>query len=456
MNKVKKQNRLRLFIQCLSFAFHNGYAKGWLTGRIYTGANKAYCVPGLNCYSCPGALGACPIGSLQAVMDSGKYSYKISLYVFGFIGAVGVLCGRFVCGWLCPFGLIQDLLHKIPFSKKMKNLPGHTYLKYLRYVFLIVFVILLPITILDATGMGQPWFCEWICPSGTLLGGIPLVIANANMRTAIGFRFYWKVAILILCIVLSILSYRPFCKYVCPLGALYGLANPISLYRFKVNTDTCTQCGGCQNVCGMDIPTWKKPNSTECIRCGKCLAACPTNSISTTLSQVLPKKEEPNVENVKTSMKVKAVIAGLLCFVNSLGMMPMYYIAFQQALTYNLQETLVDSFPSFIAHYGSYLFALIPTIMIFIFGIKCFIVLWHPEDYEDLSSWPKKNLLTIGITTLLSFIVQALANHLINQYGLIVGGYQAALNMISQALVLILPILSCIIALVLVRKPKKE
>ena len=282
--KLKKQSTFRTVVQAIAFAFTNGYVNGWVHGRIYQGSSKKICIPGLNCYSCPGALYACPIGALQAVLGSGQL--KISLYVLGFIGSVGVFCGRAICGWLCPFGFIQDLLHKIPVFKKIKNLPGHRFLIYLKYVVLLVFVIALPMLIKGASGTGSPWFCEYICPSGTLLGGIPLAAANENIRATIGWRFYFKLTILIVIILLAVKSYRPFCKYLCPLGALYSAANPISFYRFQVDHDKCVKCGACQKACGMDIPVWENPNSPECIRCGKCKAACPCGAIHSTFENI--------------------------------------------------------------------------------------------------------------------------------------------------------------------------
>ena len=276
----KDRQKLRLLVQAAFFALTNGYAQGFAKGKIFTGNNKMLCVPGLNCYSCAGALFACPIGSLQAVLTD--RNFKFSCYVFGLIMAFGALFGRLICGWLCPFGLFQDLLHKIPLFKKTKRLPGHDWLKYLKYVVLAVFVLLLPSVIADATGVGSPWFCAFICPSGTLLGGIPLSSANVGLRGAIGWRFWWKVAILVTVTLLSIKVYRPFCKYLCPLGALYGVCNPISFYRLRVNKDACVECGACQKACGMDIPVWKQPNSAECIRCGKCRQACPKHAITST------------------------------------------------------------------------------------------------------------------------------------------------------------------------------
>ena len=294
---MRKQT-LRLIIQAAVFALTNGYVKGWMSGKIYKGGLKNICVPGLNCYSCPGALLSCPIGSLQAVIGSGRF--KVSLYVLGFIGLFGVLLGRLVCGFACPFGLVQDLLYKIPFFKKLKNLPGHKVLKYIKYVILLVFVIVLPMTIVNVVGIGQPWFCEYICPSGTRFGGIPLVIADASLRSAIRWRFWLKVGILLTCVISSIMIYRPFCKYICPLGALYGLFNPVSFYRFKINEDKCIKCGKCQKACDMDIKVWEKPNSTECIRCGKCLEACSEDAITSIWAELKKGLSQRKVPDSKT------------------------------------------------------------------------------------------------------------------------------------------------------------
>lgn len=268
---------MRLWVQILFTALTNGYLIGFVKGKIYRGPTKAVCVPGLNCYSCPGALGACPIGSLQAVL--GSRNYKFSFYVVGFLIFTGSLLGRFVCGWLCPFGLVQDLLYKIPFFRKRKNLPGHKVLVWLKYVILVLFVILLPLLAVDIIGQGSPWFCQYICPSGTLTAGIPLVGLNDTLKSAVGGLFAWKVSILAILVFLSLWIYRPFCKYLCPLGAVYSVFNPIALYRYKVDENACTHCGKCKRACKMDIKVWEKPNSGECIRCGDCLKACPEGAI---------------------------------------------------------------------------------------------------------------------------------------------------------------------------------
>ena len=145
--KLKKAHSLRHIVQIGTAALTNGYLEGFKTGSIYTGPLKAACVPGLNCYSCPGALGSCPIGSLQAVLSNRGYNF--SFYVVGFLFVFGALLGRFICGWLCPFGLVQDLLHKLPFYKKLKRLPVDKGLRYIKYFILAAFVILMPSVVLD-------------------------------------------------------------------------------------------------------------------------------------------------------------------------------------------------------------------------------------------------------------------------------------------------------------------
>ncbi len=316
------KNTIRHWFQAGWFAFTNGYVRGYTNGKIFTGNTKVLCVPGLNCYSCPGAVGACPIGSLQAVL--GSPSYKISLYVFGILALFGVLFGRLICGWMCPFGLLQDLLYKIKVKGKKKNLPGHNYLRYLKYVILVVMVVLLPMLIVNKSGLGQPWFCEWICPSGILLGGIPLTILNESLRSAIGGRFFWKLFLLLTVVFGSVWFYRPFCKYLCPLGAIYGFFNPVSGYRLVVDEDKCIKCGACQRACGMDIKTWETPNSFECIRCGDCMKACPKGAIESTWTKAkntvvsrcfVDDTVSPSSEN---SLSRKTLAFGVLCIVEGL------------------------------------------------------------------------------------------------------------------------------------------
>ncbi len=285
--KLSRRQKVRLLIQCAFAAFSNGYLTGFLKGKIYNGPVKVLCVPGMNCYSCPGAFASCPIGSLQATI--GSRSFHISLYVFGFLVIFGTLLGRSVCGFLCPFGLIQDLLHRIPFPKKLKKLPGEKLLRSLRFVMLLLFVIILPMIVVDATGLGEPWFCKYICPVGTLEAGIPLVILNSALRGMLGFLYTWKLLILGVILLTSLIIWRPFCRYLCPLGALYGLFNRFALTRYDVDRTKCINCGRCADACRMNIRVWENPNSIDCVRCGSCIDACPTGALGTLIT--VPKRK---------------------------------------------------------------------------------------------------------------------------------------------------------------------
>lgn len=268
-------SRVRGWIQAGATLLTNIHLPNFFRGGIYQGKGKSVCVPGLNCYSCPAASGACPIGSFQAVVGSSKFGF--SYYITGFLILLGVLLGRFICGFLCPFGWLQELLHKIP-SKKLstKKLKPLTYLK---YIVLLLAVVLLPALAVNDVGMGDPFFCKYICPQGVLEGAIPLSLVNEGIRAALGTLFVQKLFILLAVVALSILFYRPFCKWICPLGAFYALLNKISLFEIKMDEQKCVSCGKCAASCKMDVDVRKTPNHAECIRCGKCITACPAEAL---------------------------------------------------------------------------------------------------------------------------------------------------------------------------------
>ena len=267
--------RFRGWIQAGAVLFTNLHLPNFIKGGIYQGKGKNVCVPGLNCYSCPAASGACPIGAFQAVAGSSKF--RFSYYISGFLILLGVLLGRLICGFLCPFGWFQELLHRIPTRKlSTKKLRPLTYLK---YVILLVMVVLLPAFAVNDVGMGDPFFCKYLCPQGVLEGAIPLALVNSGIRAALGKLFNWKLCILLVVTALSILFYRPFCKWLCPLGAFYALFNKVSLLQMKVDANACISCGKCARACGMDVDVTKTPDHAECIRCGKCVLACPTGAV---------------------------------------------------------------------------------------------------------------------------------------------------------------------------------
>lgn len=275
MKKISFE-KLRLCVQILYTILTNGYAYGYFQGKIYKGSLKYACVPGLNCYSCPGAVASCPLGAMQMALNARKI--EIPFAVLGFFFLFGSVFGRFVCGWLCPFGLLQDLLHKIPLFQKKKRLPYHQILKYGKYVVLFGFVGIGSSFVF--TGLTKvPAFCKYLCPSGTFMGAIPLLSSNAALRSQIGGLFYWKFVILLGIIFLSIKVYRPFCQYLCPLGAIYGWFNKFSLIQIQWNKEKCTSCMACQKACPIDLTPEEISVSPECIKCGKCVEACYTSCL---------------------------------------------------------------------------------------------------------------------------------------------------------------------------------
>ena len=208
---------------------------------------------------------------------SKNFLREFSLLLRSNVILFGVLLGRFICGFLCPFGWFQELLHKIPTKKlSTKRLKPLTYLK---YVILVVMVFLLPVLVVNETGMGDPFFCKYLCPQGVLEGAIPLSLVNSSIRAALGKLFSWKLCVLITVVVLSVIFYRPFCKWLCPLGAFYALFNRVSLLSMHVDESKCVSCGKCARTCPMDVDVTKTPNHSECIRCGKCVTACPTEAV---------------------------------------------------------------------------------------------------------------------------------------------------------------------------------
>ena len=242
------------------FAGNNYFHKG-----LYQGNLKNLCFPGLNCYSCPLARFSCPMGIYQHFIGAKTIPY----YVLGFIGIIGVSFGRIICGWVCPFGFFQELLNKIK-TYKFRVSPRHTYSKYI-----MLFGVATIITFIT----GDPWFCR-LCPAGGLEAGIPQLVLEPALRAFAGGFFYIKYSIVIFVVTASVFIKRPFCRFGCALGALFGLFNKFTLFQIKVDKNKCTECYICQNVCPMDVEIFNHPDSLDCIRCGRCIKACPQDALA--------------------------------------------------------------------------------------------------------------------------------------------------------------------------------
>ena len=271
----KHRPSTRRLVQLYAALLYNAHLKGFVKGEIYTGKSKSLCVPGLNCYSCPAAVGACPLGALQnAVASSAR---RPAFYAVGILLLFGLTLGRTICGWLCPSGLIQELLHKIP-SPKLKKGRLTRALSWGKYVLLAVLVLAVPLYF-AFRNMPLPAFCKYLCPAGTLEGAVALLLhpANGELRAMLGPLFGVKLTVLILTLIACVFIYRPFCRFACPLGAIYSLMTRLALVGVKLDEPRCTDCGLCKAVCPVDI---RRVGDRECVACGKCISKCPEAAIS--------------------------------------------------------------------------------------------------------------------------------------------------------------------------------
>ncbi len=330
----------RRIIQLYAALLTNANLKGFTNGKIYQGEVKKVCAPGLNCYSCPGASAACPLGALQNALANSDT--KLPYYIFGILILFGVIFGRWICGFLCPFGLIQDLAYKIKTPKVKKSKITRVF-SYFKYILLAVFVFAMPVIYaLEGAGLPLPAFCKYICPSGTLLGAGGLLI-NKNNELYFGMLdilFTWKVLLLLLFLLGMVFIYRFFCRFFCPLGAIYGLFNKISLLGMKIDTNKCTDCGICVNVCKMDI---RKVGDSECISCGCCVSKCPTKAISYKGGKILlPKNEIDGIKTDKKKISVKqCVLAGAMAFLLIAALL--YYNVFDAPAAVDVSNTETSS-----------------------------------------------------------------------------------------------------------------
>ena len=246
------------------------YNSNFLSSRAgsFARADKV-CVPGLNCQFCPGAVAGCPLGTLQSIFGGGFM--RLPFYMVASIILFALLLGRIICGWLCPFGLFFDLLYKIPSTKFKKN-AFTAKLCYLKYLIFVAAVVIIPLYMFLVKGRSFPAFCEELCPNG-LLNALFMNITN------IGFGFLYsdtKLIMSIALIIASIVIFRPFCRFFCPLGAFYSLFNKLSVFAMQVDESKCIGCNACHRACLMDC---QKVGDRECIGCGKCQGVCPTNAI---------------------------------------------------------------------------------------------------------------------------------------------------------------------------------
>ena len=246
------------------------------------------CLPVLHCNACPLTWFNCPIYKISewAQYREVPWGTLAPWMLLGIFGSIGVLVGRFFCGWVCPMGLLQDLLHSIP-SPKLK-VPS--VLRWMKYAFLFISV-----------GAVAYWagkdvlyfFCKF-CPVATMEVGIPQMIVD-NDWALDPWRIV-RLSVLVFVLVLVVCNIRSFCRIMCPVGALVAVANKFSLFSIRLDPDKCIHCGKCDKSCPMGIPVENASRTrrainrhSECIECLNCEEACPVNAIDNN-SRILRKK----------------------------------------------------------------------------------------------------------------------------------------------------------------------
>jgi ferredoxin len=326
---------------------------------------RKMCTPGFNCHGCPWATFACPVG----VLTFGAAVRTLPVLALSGVMAVGILTGRLVCGFFCPFGWFQDLLHRIPGPKL--RLPR--WIRTLRYAALALLVVILPwllgfersgylrlddpqvdkgddgtvtvtvtgrnlgdqavrgvdltlayfghetdeevlreaasfadvavlpgeeftlpgVTVPNLLGEAdllvsspqstvqqtpryQLYFCR-ICPKGTLTASLLPRLAGGGSGSGVygGGWFSFRYLLLFAFLGLMVVASRPFCRMLCPLGAMYGLLAPFALAGFKVDLGRCTDCRLCDRTCPVGLDVRREIGGPDCIACGDCLRRCP-------------------------------------------------------------------------------------------------------------------------------------------------------------------------------------
>lgn len=173
-------------------------------------------------------------------------------WLFGGIVATSLLMGRVFCGLLCPLGIVSDLLFRSP-GKKLPVSGVEGRLRYLKYGAVILFLYLMSEA--AAILLGLP------------VGGLWSFLAVFREEMAI-----ITVAAVLILLISSIFIYRPWCRYLCPMGTLLSVFNRFSLLSLERDLEECGVCDACMRSCPLGLHDFS--DSTDCIRCLSCYTAC--------------------------------------------------------------------------------------------------------------------------------------------------------------------------------------
>ncbi len=255
----------RKIMQIVSFLISNlGFIPILKTG---------FTCPFLYCYGCPLAAFGCPIGVLQNFVIYQQFP----LFTIGSLGVYGTIFGRAFCGWACPFGTMHDMLSPTNRRSEIKT-RNYWHVKYA----------ILFLTLALAWFALDTIFCKF-CPSGSLFASIPYPLREYllyNRILELREPFYIHMFTLALTIVLALLISRFWCRYLCPMGAIAGAFNKVSMVNISLDEKRCNKCNVCLEACGMGITKLEDiGSSTDCILCGRCVEACPDKALRFTVKK---------------------------------------------------------------------------------------------------------------------------------------------------------------------------
>lgn len=242
-------------------------------------------------------------GEAISVLQKMIYDSLFPLLPLASVLLFGVLTGRALCGWICPMGLIQDIL-AVDKTKKFTISP-EAHRSYIGLKYFILGLILLISTSLflaqfsregrvyrETLGLFAQAPFNPLNPSDTLFAVLPRLLSNLSISLYIGFEHLnitplLIVRLIILIALLFLAAYVPrvWCRYLCPQGALLALVSRFSLLGLRRDIVRCIRvgCRLCEEKCPMKVPILKLPREKitdpECVYCLRCVAACPTKAI---------------------------------------------------------------------------------------------------------------------------------------------------------------------------------
>ncbi len=237
------------------------------------------------------------------------YDTDFPWFAFASFLIVGVLLGKAMCGWVCPFGFVQDLINFIRRRKREFSLRGHQTMLWVKYG-VLAFALFISVTFAATKVMGRSGAYEraigefakapftMLSPAETLFATLPrylegfrfALVEKPTLEAIAGFvtlpiLFWVQLVIMIAVLVFAALIPRGWCRYFCPHGAIMAIMNKFSFIGLRRDPVKCSKggCRLCVEVCPMRVPIldmpWEKFSHEECIYCMKCVDACKDQAI---------------------------------------------------------------------------------------------------------------------------------------------------------------------------------